>query len=141
MSRILDTINGPEDLRKLPADQLPRLATEIRAMMLDVVSKNGGHLSANLGVVEITLALHRVFDTPADKIIWDVGHQSYAHKIITGRRDRFRGLRQRGGILGFPDREESPYDVYNVGHACTALSAALGMAVATASSPSSGTAA
>jgi 1-deoxy-D-xylulose-5-phosphate synthase len=130
MSRILDTINGPEDLRKLPADQLPRLATEIRAMMLDVVSKNGGHLSANLGVVEITLALHRVFDTPADKIIWDVGHQSYAHKIITGRRDRFRGLRQRGGILGFPDREESPYDVYNVGHACTALSAALGMAVA-----------
>ncbi|MCX6561883.1 MAG: 1-deoxy-D-xylulose-5-phosphate synthase [Candidatus Aminicenantes bacterium] len=130
MNRILDTINGPEDLRKIPVDDLGRLATEIRAMILDVVSKNGGHLSANLGVVEITLALHRVFNTPFDKIIWDVGHQTYAHKIITGRRDRFRGLRQRGGILGFPAREESEYDAYNTGHASTALSAALGMAVA-----------
>jgi 1-deoxy-D-xylulose-5-phosphate synthase len=130
MNRILETINGPDDLRKLPAEQLPRLATEIRALILDVVSKNGGHLSSNLGVVEITLALHRVFDTPSDKIIWDVGHQTYTHKIVTGRRDRFRGLRQRGGILGFPAREESEYDTYNTGHAGTALSAALGLAVA-----------
>ncbi len=130
MNRILDTIDGPDDLRKLPAEQLPRLATEIRALILDVVSKNGGHLSSNLGMVEITLALHRVFNTPFDKIIWDVGHQTYAHKILTGRRERFRGLRQRGGILGFPAREESEHDAYNAGHAGTALSAALGLAVA-----------
>jgi 1-deoxy-D-xylulose-5-phosphate synthase len=130
MNKILDTINGPQDLKKLSLDELARLATEIRAYILEVVSKNGGHLSANLGVVELTLALHRVFDTPVDKIVWDVGHQSYTHKIITGRRDRFRGLRQRGGILGFPAREESDYDAYNTGHASTALSAALGMAVA-----------
>ena len=103
---------------------------EIRSYIIEVVSKNGGHLSANLGVVEITLALHYVFDAPRDKIIWDVGHQSYTHKIITGRRERFRSLRQYGGILGFPCREESEYDAYNTGHASTALSAALGLAVA-----------
>ncbi len=130
MNTILETIDSPQDLKALSLDELGRLAAEIRAYILEVVSKNGGHLSANLGTVELTLALHRVFNTPADKIVWDVGHQSYTHKIITGRRERFRGLRQRGGILGFPDREESPYDVYNTGHASTALSAALGMAVA-----------
>ncbi|MDD8027412.1 MAG: 1-deoxy-D-xylulose-5-phosphate synthase [Acidobacteriota bacterium] len=130
MSRILDAINSPDDLRKLTLEQLGLLAAEIRAMILDVVSKNGGHLASNLGVVEITLALHRVFNTPFDKIIWDVGHQTYAHKIITGRRDRFRGLRQRGGILGFPSREESEYDICNTGHASTALSSALGLAIA-----------
>ena len=130
MSKILDKIDSPRDLKRLSLDELGRLATEIRAYILEVVSKNGGHLSANLGAVELTLALHRVFDTPADKIVWDVGHQSYTHKIITGRRERFRGLRQRGGILGFPAREESEYDSYNTGHASTALSAALGMAVA-----------
>jgi 1-deoxy-D-xylulose-5-phosphate synthase len=130
MSKILERIDSPADLKALSLDDLARLATEIRAFILEVVSKNGGHLSANLGTVELTLALHRVFNTPADKIVWDVGHQSYTHKIITGRRERFRGLRQRGGILGFPAREESPYDAYNTGHASTALSAALGMAVA-----------
>jgi 1-deoxy-D-xylulose-5-phosphate synthase len=130
MSKILERIDSPADLKALSLEDLGRLATEIRAYILEVVSKNGGHLSANLGTVELTLALHRVFNTPADKIVWDVGHQSYTHKIITGRRERFRGLRQRGGILGFPAREESPYDAYNTGHASTALSAALGMAVA-----------
>ncbi len=130
MNKILDGINGPGDLKKLSLEELARLAAEIRALILDVVSKNGGHLSPNLGVVEITLALHRVFDSPRDKIVWDVGHQAYAHKIITGRRDLFRGLRQRGGILGFPAREESEHDAYNTGHASTAMSAALGMAVA-----------
>ena len=130
MNKILNRVESPRDLKKLTIEELGRLATEIRASILDVVSKNGGHLASNLGVVEITLALHRIFDTPSDKIVWDVGHQTYAHKIVTGRRDRFRGLRQRGGILGFPSREESEYDAYNTGHASTALSAALGMAVA-----------
>jgi 1-deoxy-D-xylulose-5-phosphate synthase len=130
MTKLLDSISGPQDLKKLSVEDLGNLAEEIRAYILEVVSKNGGHLSANLGVVEITLALHYVFDAPRDKIIWDVGHQSYTHKIITGRRDRFRGLRQSGGILGFPSREESAFDVYNTGHASTALSAALGLAVA-----------
>jgi 1-deoxy-D-xylulose-5-phosphate synthase len=130
MKKLLETIDSPADLRLLRREDLPRLAAEIRAFILEVVSKNGGHLSANLGVVELTLALHYVFDTPRDKVIWDVGHQSYTHKIITGRRERFRTLRQAGGLLGFPAREESEYDVYNTGHASTALSAALGLAVA-----------
>jgi 1-deoxy-D-xylulose-5-phosphate synthase len=129
MNKLLDKISSPRDLKTLSLDDLAKLANEIRAYILDVVSKNGGHLSANLGAVELTLALHYVFDAPRDKIIWDVGHQSYAHKIITGRRDRFRTLRQFGGILGFPSREESEYDAYNTGHASTALSAALGLAV------------
>jgi 1-deoxy-D-xylulose-5-phosphate synthase len=129
MSKLLDQISSPQDLRKLSAEDLARLANEVRAFILEVVSKNGGHLSANLGVVELTLALHYVFDTPRDKIIWDVGHQCYTHKIITGRRDEFRKLRQFDGLLGFPNREESEYDVYNTGHASTALSAALGLAV------------
>ncbi|MCX6564587.1 MAG: 1-deoxy-D-xylulose-5-phosphate synthase, partial [Candidatus Aminicenantes bacterium] len=94
MAKLLDAISGPQDLKKLSVEDLGKLAEEVRAYIIEVVSKNGGHLSANLGVVEITLALHYVFDTPRDKIIWDVGHQSYTHKIITGRRDKFRGLRQ-----------------------------------------------
>jgi 1-deoxy-D-xylulose-5-phosphate synthase len=130
MSRILDTIERPEDIRKLPIKDLQRLATEIRAEIVSTVAKNGGHLASNLGVVELTLALHYVFDSPRDKFIWDVGHQCYTHKILTGRRDRFRGLRLFDGLLGFPSREESPHDAFNTGHASTALSAALGMAVA-----------
>jgi 1-deoxy-D-xylulose-5-phosphate synthase len=129
MSKLLDKISSPQDLKKLSPEDLARLANELRAYILEVVSKNGGHLSANLGVVELTLALHYVFDTPRDKIIWDFGHQCYTHKIITGRRDQFRTLRQFDGLLGFPNREESEYDVYNTGHASTALSAALGLAV------------
>jgi 1-deoxy-D-xylulose-5-phosphate synthase len=130
MSKLLDQISNPQDLKKLSPEELALLATELRAYILEVVSKNGGHLSANLGVVELTLALHYVFDTPRDKIIWDVGHQCYSHKIITGRKEQFRKLRQFEGLLGFPCREESEYDVYNTGHASTALSAALGLAVA-----------
>ncbi len=130
MTKILNGVNGPEDLKKLSVKKLSELATEIRALILKVVSKNGGHLSPNLGVVEITLALHHVFDSPKDKIIWDVGHQCYAHKILTGRRDKFSSLRQMNGLYGFPSREESEHDVYNTGHASTALSAALGLAVA-----------
>jgi 1-deoxy-D-xylulose-5-phosphate synthase len=128
--KLLDTIGSPEDIKNLDLKDLGLLAQEIRALIIETVSRTGGHLSPNLGVVEITLALHRVFDSPKDKIIWDVGHQSYTHKIITGRRDRFHTLRQFGGLLGFPAREESEYDVYNTGHASTSLSAALGLAVA-----------
>jgi len=128
--KIIDSIRSPQDLKKVPPDKLPQLATEIRALILDVVSKNGGHLSSNLGAVELTIALHYIFDSPRDTIIWDVGHQCYTHKILTGRRERFCTLRQQQGILGFPDREESEHDIYNTGHASTALSAALGIAVA-----------
>ncbi|TET23162.1 MAG: 1-deoxy-D-xylulose-5-phosphate synthase [Candidatus Aminicenantes bacterium] len=130
MSKILDEIKSPQDLKKLPLKDLSQLAREIRALILEVVSKNGGHLSPNLGVVELTLGLHYVFDAPRDKIIWDVGHQCYTHKIITGRKEKFSTLRQYDGLYGFPCREESEYDIYNTGHASTALSAALGMAVA-----------
>jgi len=130
MGKILDEIECPKDLKNLSTKELSRLAKEIRALIIEVVSKNGGHLSPNLGVVELTLALHYVFDAPRDKIIWDVGHQCYTHKIITGRKDEFFTLRQYEGLCGFPCREESEYDVYNTGHASTALSAALGMAVA-----------
>ncbi len=130
MAKLLDRIQSPADLKTLSVRELDDLAIEIRALILETVSKNGGHLGSNLGVVELTLALHRVFDSPRDKIVWDVGHQCYTHKILTGRRDRFPGLRRSGGILGFPCREESEHDSYNTGHASTALSAALGMAVA-----------
>jgi 1-deoxy-D-xylulose-5-phosphate synthase len=130
MGKILDEIESPQDLKKLSIKNLTQLAKEIRALILEVVSKNGGHLSANLGVVELTLALHYVFDAPRDKIIWDVGHQCYTHKIITGRKNEFPKLRKYQGLCGFPTREESEYDVYNTGHASTALSAALGMSVA-----------
>jgi 1-deoxy-D-xylulose-5-phosphate synthase len=125
MAKILDTIREPADLRKLTT-----LALEIRTLILETVAKNGGHLASNLGAVELTLALHIAFDSPADKIVWDVGHQCYTHKILTGRKDRFGSLRRSDGILGFPCREESEHDSFNTGHASTALSAALGMAVA-----------
>jgi len=128
--KILDDIHSPRDLKKLPPESLPQVADAIRALILDVVSKNGGHLASNLGAVELTIALHYVFDSPRDTIIWDVGHQCYTHKILTGRRERFCTLRQHQGILGFPDRQESEHDIYNTGHASTALSAALGIAVA-----------
>lgn len=130
MKKILDTIENPQDLKGLSLSDLSRLAKEIRALILEIVSKNGGHLSPNLGVVEMTLALHYVFDGNRDKIIWDVGHQCYTHKILTGRKVQFPTLRKHNGLFGFPCREESEYDVYNTGHASTALSAALGMAVA-----------
>ncbi len=130
MAGKLDSIRGPADLKKLTVEELAGLASEIRALILETVSKNGGHLGSNLGVVELTLAMHYAFDSPRDKIVWDVGHQCYTHKIVTGRRECFGGLRRSGGILGFPCREESEHDAYNTGHASTALSAALGMAVA-----------
>jgi len=127
---ILDTINNPEDLRKVPPEELPALAAELREEIIDVVSRTGGHLASSLGVVELTIALHYAFDTPRDRIVWDVGHQAYAHKLLTGRRARFPTLRQFGGMSGFPKREESPYDHFDVGHASTSISAALGMAAA-----------
>jgi 1-deoxy-D-xylulose-5-phosphate synthase len=130
MGRILDTIDSPEDVKALELEQLPELAEELREEIVRVVSKYGGHLAPSLGVVELTLALHRVFDSPADRIVWDVGHQSYAHKLVTGRRDSFETIRQYGGIAGFPRREESPHDAFNTGHASTSISAALGMASA-----------
>lgn len=126
----LTRIDSPADLRKLPPDALPRVAEELRDYLISVVSKVGGHLASSLGAVELTLALHYTFHAPHDRIVWDVGHQAYGHKIITGRRDRFPTLRQYGGISGFPVRAESPYDCYNVAHACTAISGALGMATA-----------
>ena len=130
MAMILDAIHEPADIRKLTPDELSTLAMEIRTRILETVAKNGGHLASNLGAVELTLALHLAFDSPRDKIVWDVGHQCYAHKLLTGRKDRFGGLRRKGGILGFPCREESEHDSANTGHASTALSTALGMAVA-----------
>jgi len=130
MTKILDGIDKPADLKQLTYPELEQLASEIRQELVSVVSANGGHLASNLGVVELTLALHRVFDTPRDKIIWDVGHQSYAHKLVTGRRKEFASLRQYGGLSGFTSREESEYDAFGAGHASTSVSAALGIAVA-----------
>jgi len=130
MTRLLDSINTPADLRKLDRRQLPQVAQEIRETIIDVVSKVGGHFGGNLGIVELTLALHYVFDTPRDQIVLDTGHQSYPHKLITGRRDTFPTIRQHNGISGFCKREESEYDVFNAGHASTSISAALGIAVA-----------
>jgi 1-deoxy-D-xylulose-5-phosphate synthase len=129
-TRLLDQIDSPADLKKLSIKDLPRLATEIREVIIDTVCKTGGHCASNLGAVELTIALHYVFDAPQDKIIWDVGHQSYAHKLLTGRRDKFHTLRQYGGISGFPRRSEGPYDFFDVGHSGTSISAALGMAEA-----------
>ena len=129
---LLKTIAGPEDLRRLKEDRLPGLAQEIREYLIDTVARTGGHLSAGLGTVELTLALHYVFDTPRDRLVWDVGHQTYPHKILTGRRDRMGTLRQKDGISGFPRREESEYDTFGTGHSSTSVSAALGMAVAAA---------
>ncbi|OGW56783.1 MAG: 1-deoxy-D-xylulose-5-phosphate synthase [Nitrospirae bacterium RIFCSPLOW2_12_42_9] len=125
--KYLDTINSPKDLKKIPLEELPNLAKEIRERIIEVVSKTGGHLASNLGIVELTIALHYIFDAPDDLIIWDVGHQAYVHKILTGRRDKFHTLRQHGGISGFPRPDESPYDTFNMGHSGTSLSAALGM--------------
>jgi 1-deoxy-D-xylulose-5-phosphate synthase len=129
---LLSRIDAPSQLKKLTLDQLRQLASEIREHIIGTVAKHGGHLAPNLGVVELTLALHHVFDTPDERIIWDVGHQSYAHKLITGRRDQFDSLRQFGGISGFPKRSESRYDAFGAGHASTSISAALGMASAKA---------
>jgi 1-deoxy-D-xylulose-5-phosphate synthase len=129
-SSILSAVNFPEDIRKLDLIQLNRLAGEIREKIIDVVSRNGGHLASSLGTVELTLAIHYVFNTPKDKVIWDVGHQAYAHKIVTGRKNLFHTLRTKGGISGFPRREESLYDVFNTGHSSTSISAAIGMAEA-----------
>ncbi len=127
---LLEQINSPVDLRKLDRQQLPQLAQEIRDRIIEVVSQIGGHFGGNLGIVELTLALHYVFDTPRDQIVFDTGHQSYPHKLITGRRDRIHTIRQHDGISGFCKREESEYDVFNAGHASTSISAALGIAVA-----------
>ena len=128
--RILDRVNGPQDLRALYLPELQGLAAEIRAFLVDIVSRTGGHLAPNLGVVELTLALHKVFDCPQDKIVFDVGHQAYVHKILTGRKDRFDSLRQYGGLSGFPKLTESPCDAFGVGHASTSISAADGIAAA-----------
>ena len=121
---------GPADLRALPESDLPQLAAELRAELIDAVSLTGGHLGAGLGVVELTVALHHVFDTPDDRLIWDVGHQAYPHKILTGRRDRIRTLRREGGLSGFTKRAESEYDPFGAAHSSTSISAGLGMAVA-----------
>ena len=129
MYDLLKTIDDPADLRRLDRRQLKPLADELRAFVLDSVSQTGGHLSSNLGTVELTIALHYVFDTPHDRIVWDVGHQTYPHKILTGRRDRMQTLRQRGGISGFPRRVESDYDTFGTAHSSTSISAALGMAI------------
>jgi len=130
INSLLAQINSPDDLRKLDRAQLPLLADEIRALIVDSVQQTGGHISSNLGVTELTLALHYVYNTPDDRFVWDVGHQSYVHKILTGRRDRMDSMRQAGGLSGFPKRSESPYDTFGVGHSSTSISAALGMAIA-----------
>lgn len=129
---LLACIDSPEDLKKLSPEQLPALAAELREFIIEIVSSREGHLGASLGVVELTLALHYVFQTPEDQLLWDVGHQAYGHKIITGRRDQFHTNRQLGGISGFPKRSESPFDSFGTGHSSTAISAALGMALASA---------
>ena len=129
-THLLDTINSPADVKKLDIEQLKQLAQEIRQLLINVISHTGGHLAPNLGVVELTLALHKVFSTPRDKLVFDVGHQSYIHKIITGRREQFPTLRQYGGLSGFPKRSESEHDAFGTGHSSTSISAALGMACA-----------
>ena len=125
---LLDKINSPADLKGLSLESLQRLAKELRRKIIETTSKTGGHLAPSLGTVELTIALHFVFDAPKDKIIWDVGHQAYAHKLITGRRDRFHTLRTYGGISGFPKRSESPYDAFDTGHSSTSISAEIGRA-------------
>ena len=127
---LLDKINSPTDLKKIPRDELPLLAEEIRMAIVDVVSKTGGHLAPSLGAVELAIAIHYVFDVPRDKVIWDVGHQAYAHKLLTGRREQFHTLRQFRGISGFTRRSESPYDAFTTGHSSTSISASLGIACA-----------
>jgi 1-deoxy-D-xylulose-5-phosphate synthase len=129
VSKILDNINAPGDVKGLNQDELGELCSELRQLLVSRVSENGGHLASNLGAVELTVALHRVFDSPQDKIIWDVGHQSYVHKLLTGRREQFHTLRRYEGLSGFPDRDESPHDAFTAGHGGTSISAALGMAI------------
>ncbi|RPI71521.1 MAG: 1-deoxy-D-xylulose-5-phosphate synthase, partial [Desulfobacteraceae bacterium] len=128
----LNKIDGPAELKKLNLAEMEILAQELRQKIIETVSRTGGHLAPSLGVVELTMALHYVFNMPADKIIWDVGHQSYAHKLLTGRRDRFETLRAYGGISGFPKRNESPYDTFDTGHSSTSISAGLGISTAKA---------
>ena len=130
VTNLLETIGSPQDLRDCDPGQLPQLAHDLREYILKSVAKTGGHLSSNLGTVELSLALHYVLNTPEDRIIWDVGHQSYAHKILTGRREGMARLRQFNGISGFPRRSESEYDAFGTAHSSTSISAALGMAVA-----------
>ena len=130
MEKLLTHIDSPEDLKKIPLDELPKLAQELREFIIDIVSTKEGHLGASLGVVELTIALHYVFNTPKDKLIWDVGHQAYGHKILTGRKEIFETNRQLGGISGFPKRSESEYDDFGTGHSSTSISAILGMAMA-----------
>ena len=128
METLLSKIESPADLKKLEKNQLTQLADELREQIVATVSTNGGHLGSSLGVVELTIALHRVFDSPTDNIVWDVGHQAYAHKLLTGRKNQFGTLRQLGGISGFPKKTESEHDCFGVGHSSTSISAALGMA-------------
>jgi 1-deoxy-D-xylulose-5-phosphate synthase len=130
MSRYLEMVDSPMHVKKLTLEQLQQLAGEIRHELITVLAKNGGHLGPNLGVVELTLALHRVFNTPKDKFLWDVSHQIYVHKLLTGRKGRFRTIRSTGGLSGFALRTESEHDCYGAAHAGTALSAALGMCAA-----------
>src|SRR3974390_2858787 len=127
---LLDTIHTTEDLRRLKMEQVQQVADELRQETIDAVSVTGGHFGAGLGVVELTTALHYIFDTPRDRLVWDVGHQAYPHKILTGRRARMRTLRQGGGLSGFTKRSESEYDPFGAAHSSTSISAALGMAVA-----------
>ena len=128
--KLLDNINYPSDLRKLSKKQLDQVSKELRSELINVVSETGGHLGAGLGVVELTVALHYVFNTPKDKLVWDVGHQCYPHKIITGRKDRIRTLRKGGGLSGFTKRSESEYDPFGAAHSSTSISSTLGMATA-----------
>src|SRR5918912_4239898 len=130
MPSLLNQIDSPADLRKIPREELKALADEIRARLIDVCSRTGGHIGAGLGVVELAIALHAAFDTPRDQLVWDVGHQGYPHKLLTGRNARMETLRQESGISGFLKRTESEYDTFGAGHAGTAISAGYGMAVA-----------
>ena len=127
---LLDHIKQSSDIKKLKEDQYPELAREIRQFLIEKISKTGGHLASNLGVVELTMALHLAFDLPKDKIVWDVGHQAYTHKLLSGRKAGFDDLRQFGGMSGFPKRKESPYDAFDTGHSSTSISAGLGLAQA-----------
>lgn len=130
MPTLLDTINSPGDLKRLSRAQLPKLAAEMRQRILEVVATNGGHLASNLGSTELAIALHYLFASPHDQIVWDVGHQAYPHKLLTGRHKQFHTIRQYQGLSGFCWREESPHDIFNAGHAGTSISAGLGIAVA-----------
>src|SRR6187399_1048893 len=127
---LLDRISGPADLRALGNEELVQLAAELREFLIQTVSTRGGHFAAGLGTVEITIALHYVYDTPHDRIVWDVGHQAYPHKVLTGRRGELGSIKQRGGLAPFPNRSESEYDTFGTGHSSTSVSAALGMAIA-----------